>query len=558
MDYREKFTAWKNSPNVPEQVKFELNELEGDDEQLRQRFSRDIQFGTAGLRGLLGAGTSRMNLCTVGWITTGIAKYMLRSRLEAKGVVIGRDTRLYSRDFAEYAARIFAANGVRVYLFDNVRPTAEVSFAVRAFGAAFGVNITASHNPKEYNGYKVYGPDGVQITQKMADSITQAAGEDMLIRVQECDLAAARDVGLVQLIGPQTDGEYLRAVEACAVMPVPKRRAACKIVYTPLYGSGYRLVPEILRRRGVNVILCEPHMLPNGNFPGADPPNPDRLEAYGPALKLAETHGADAIIATDPDADRLGVVVRRAGKYTPLTGNQIGALLLEHVLRKRAEAGKLPATGFAVKSVVSTGIAAAICEKYGVRLEQTLVGFKYIGEKIGLLEDGGDGVFLFGFEESSGFLGGSYTRDKDAVYGAMQFAEVVLDCKNAGISVSDRLDALYEEFGYYRETTVDLALDASVGIERMNAAFDRLRAAAPARIGGMDVVAFTDYMQGVGDLPKTNMLACDLRGGTRLILRPSGTEPKVKIYVLYKSETKDDAAGRIESLVAAAKELIGL
>ena len=558
MDYKEKYEAWRNSPHVPETVKFELNELAGDDRELRLRFAQDLKFGTAGLRGLLGAGTNRMNLCTVGWITAGIAKYMLQNRLDRRGVVIGRDSRLYSRDFAEYAARVFAGLGVRVYLFDDIRPTAEVSFAVRTFGAAFGVNVTASHNPKDYNGYKVYGADGVQITEEMAAKITESAGGDMIAPVCLCDLAPAMDVGLVELIGPELDEAYLRAVEACAVMPAPRGKNACKSVYTPLYGSGYKLVPEILRRRGVNVVTCAQHMRPNGNFPGANPPNPEELRAFGPALALAEAEGADVVLGTDPDADRLGAVIRQGGAFTPLTGNQIGVLLLEHILRKKSEAGRLPAKGFAVKSVVSTGLAQPICDKYGVRLEQVPVGFKYTGEKIGLLEDGGDETFLFGFEESSGFLGGSYTRDKDAVYGAMQFAELALDCKNQGITVLDRLDALYAEFGYYTEKTFGLSLDPAEGAARLKQAMDGLRACPPKQIGGCAVERVTDYMSGVDGLPKSDVLAFRLAGGTRLILRPSGTEPKVKIYVLYQAQTKADAAARIEALAAAAKELIGL
>lgn len=558
MDYREKYEAWRSAPHVPEQVKFELDELADDDRELRLRFAQDLQFGTAGLRGLLGAGTNRMNLCTVGWITSGIAKYMLHNKLDGRGVVIGRDSRLYSRDFAEYAARIFAANGVRVYLFDDIRPTAEVSFAVRTLGAAFGVNVTASHNPKEYNGYKVYGADGVQITEAMAADITRFSGDDMLAPVRLCDFSAAVDVGLIELVGAQMDESYLRAVEACAVMPAPRRKDACKIVYTPLYGSGYKLVPEILRRRGAAVVTCAPHMRPNGNFPGANPPNPEELSAFGPALALAKSEGADVVLGTDPDADRLGVVIRQGDTFTSLTGNQIGALLLEHILRKKSESGQLPAKGFVVKSVVSTGIAQPICDKYGVRLEQVLVGFKYTGEKIGLLEDGGDETFLFGFEESSGFLGGSYTRDKDAVYGAMQFAEVALDCKNQGISVLDRLDALYAEFGYYTEKTIGLSLDPQTGAQSLKHALDGLRAAPPSEIGGLTLESVTDYMTGVDGLPKSNVLSFQLSGGTRLILRPSGTEPKVKIYILYKARTKADAADRIETLAAAAKGLIGL
>lgn len=336
----------------------------------------------------------------------------------------------------------------------------------------------------------------------MAAKITESAGGDMIAPVCLCDLAPAMDVGLVELIGPELDEAYLRAVEACAVMPAPRGKNACKIVYTPLYGSGYKLVPEILRRRGVNVVTCAQHMRPNGNFPGANPPNPEELRAFGPALALAEAEGADVVLGTDPDADRLGAVIRQGGAFTPLTGNQIGVLLLEHILRKKSEAGRLPAKGFAVKSVVSTGLAQPICDKYGVRLEQVPVGFKYTGEKIGLLEDGGDETFLFGFEESSGFLGGSYTRDKDAVYGAMQFAELALDCKNQGITVLDRLDALYAEFGYYTEKTFGLSLDPAEGAARLKQAMDGLRACPPKQIGGCAVERVTDYMSGVDGLPE--------------------------------------------------------
>lgn len=555
MNYLKKYEKWLASESVSDELKKELHAIKNDDTAIQLRFSSDLEFGTAGLRGTLGAGSGCMNLVTVGWISAGLAKVVIGQGKAEQGIVVGRDSRLMSKEFAEYAACIFAAHGVKVYLFDDIRPTAEVSYAVMKFGAAAGVNITASHNPKEYNGYKVYGADGAQLAPDMAADVVIKAGTDMLVTVPSMNLDQAIAQKKIILIGEEVDREYLSNIAQCSV----ENQAACddfKIIYTPIHGSGYRMVPRLLRERGCNFSVCEEQMTPDGHFPTADPPNPERKEAFALAVNQAKREQAQLVLGTDPDADRLGALVLHKGEYVMLTGNQIGVLLCDYILSVRQKNGSLRKDGFVVKSIVSTNMATAICNAYGIELIDVLTGFKYIGQQIDRLEDKGGRKFFFGFEESYGYLGGSYARDKDAVYAAMMMTDMALHYYKQGLDLIDVLDNLYQKYGYYSEKTIGLSLDPLTGREKLNTRMAELSKQPPATIGGLFVENTLDFNCGIGDLPKADILAFDLAGGTRIYIRPSGTEPKVKLYVMARAATKTEVNHLISVLAEEVQKLV--
>ena len=556
MNYLEKYQCWMNSSVVPNELKKELESIAEDDKAKQLRFAKDLEFGTAGLRGVLGAGSGCMNLVTVGWISAGLAQVVIGQGKREKGIVVGRDSRLMSKEFAEHAACIFAAYGVKVYLFDDIRPTAEVSFAVMKFGAAAGVNITASHNPKEYNGYKVYGADGAQLAPDMAQDVVDKAGKDMLVPIKTMDLAEAIAQGLVVMIGDDIDREYLDRISESAVEILP----SCdefKIIYTPIHGSGYHLVPRLLRERGRNFSVCEEQMEPNGNFPTADPPNPERQEAFALAIEQAKRENAQLVLGTDPDADRLGALVRHNDEFIMLTGNQIGVLLCDYILSARKEAGTLRPDGFVVKSIVSTNMVSPICEEYGIELIDVLTGFKYIGQQVDLLEDKGGRKFFFGFEESYGYLGASYARDKDAVYASMMVSDMALHYYKQGKDLIDVLEGLYAKHGYYGEKTIGLSLDPLTGKEKLNKRMNELLHQPPQTIGGLVVENVLDYSNGLNGLPKADILAFDLIGGTRVYIRPSGTEPKVKLYVMARAQSRGELDDLIKRLSEEVQILVG-
>lgn len=555
MNYMEKCKLWLESPYIDDMSRWEIEGLKNDDAQLQLRFEKDIEFGTAGLRGICGAGSKCMNYTTVGWITQGISNLINDQHAADRGVVIGRDSRLMSKEFAIYSARVFAANGIKVYLFDDIRPTAQVSFAVLYLNAVAGINITASHNPKQYNGYKTYWSDGAQISPALAQKVVEAAGDNMLVPVNICDFDAARDIGLIELIGGEIDALYLDKIAACAV-----EKADChkdyKIIYTPLFGSGYKLLPKLFEQRGMKLTVIDEQTKPNGNFPGANPPNPERREVFELAVSAAKKQGAQLILGTDPDADRLGALVSDGDDYRMLTGNQIGALLCNYILSTKAQAGTLPKKGFVVKSLVSTNLAGEICKKYGIEIYDVLTGFKFIGEKIDELETKGDSKFLFGFEESYGYLGGSYARDKDALYGAMVFADMAIHYFYKGKSVIDVLNELYDEHGYFSEKTIGLDLNPIDGMEQLEEKMEQLRKTSPVEIGGMAVEEITDYQQGIGGLPPSNVLVFLLAGGSKVVIRPSGTEPKVKLYVMCRAADKASADEIVPVLSQAVQVLV--
>ncbi len=556
MNYSQKYQLWMSSPLVNDELKNELRAIADDDQAIRLRFSTDLEFGTAGLRGTLGAGSGCMNLVTVGWISAGLAKVVIDQGKADKGIIVGRDSRRMSKEFAEYAAGVFAAYGVKVYLFDDIRPTAEVSFAVMKFGAAAGVNITASHNPKEYNGYKVYGADGAQLAPDMAKDVVIKAGNDMLAPILTMDVAQAIAQGKIVMIGEEVDSEYLARIAESAVENLESDEDF-KMIYTPIHGSGYRLVPRLLRERGRNFSVCEEQMQPTGNFPTADPPNPERREAFALAVAQAKREHAQLVLGTDPDADRLGALVLHNGEFIMLTGNQIGVLLCDYILSARKENGTLREDGFVVKSIVSTNMAQPICQEYGIELIDVLTGFKYIGQQVDMLEDKGGRKFFFGFEESYGYLGASYARDKDAVYASMMVSDMALHYHKQGLDLIDVLEKLYQKHGYYSEKTIGLSLDPLTGKEKLGKRMQELIQQPPKAIGGLAVEQVLDYNQGVGNLPKADILAFDLAGGTRIYIRPSGTEPKVKLYVMARAQSQDEITTLVEQLGQEVQALVG-
>ena len=552
MNYLEKYHAWLSSPLMPDELVKELKSIKDDEDEKKLRFGKDLDFGTAGLRGTLGAGSNNMNVITVGWITQGLANMLISRRLTSKGVVIGRDSRICSDVFATLTACIFAANGIKVYLFDDIRPTSEISFAVRKLNAAIGINITASHNPKKYNGYKVYFADGAQISPEIAKEVVSFAGENLLCNRNICDFNKACEQGMIEMIGENIDAEFLARIED-SLGNAEEYNKNLKVVYTPLYGSGYKLVPRLLEKRGFKAQYVAEQMTPNGNFPTCDPPNPERKASYDLALIKAKEIGADIILATDPDADRVGALVLHKGEYTLLTGNQIGALLCRYRLENMDFGGKTP---FVVKSLVSTDLVKPLCEKYGAKLMNVLTGFKYIGEKIGKYESDDTMVFALGFEESYGYLGAGYARDKDAVFAANCIAQLAAFCKSNGKTCIDYLNEMYEQYGCYIEKTQGLDLDPLTGMETLSKKLDELRISAPKEIAGEKVVGFLDYLKGVEDLPKSNILEFVFENGSKIIIRPSGTEPKVKVYALCVGKDTEEANAMCEKLSKAAKALI--
>ena len=570
----EEYQRWLTSEQVDTETKEELKALQNDPKELQYRFYKMLDFGTAGLRGVMGAGLNMMNIYTVRYATQGLADLILGCGGQDRGVAIAYDSRHRSKEFAKEAACTLAANGIRVYLFDELRPTPELSFAIRETGSIAGINVTASHNPKEYNGYKVYWEDGAQLPPDHAAQISGRLAEIDLFRdVKTCTLEEAVEKNLVTVLSREMDEKYLEnvlaqsvgreAVEACA--------AGFKVVYTPFHGAGYRLVPEALRRLGLREILTVPQQMElDGAFPTVKNPNPEEKEGFRLAIALAKEAGCDLIIGTDPDADRVGIVVRdTAGEYRTMSGNQVGVLLLDYLIRRGRESGKLPQNAAAIKSIVSTDMAKAVCERQGVTLLNVLTGFKYIGEKIKEFEQTGEHTFLFGFEESYGYLAGTYARDKDAVVASMLIAEMACWYRLKRMSLYDAMQALYREYGWYDEQVVSVAMSGLSGLERIREAGERLRRNPPSELGGLAVSRIRDYLggsvldcstgaQSPTGLPRSDVLFYELEDGSSLVVRPSGTEPKIKLYVLVKADSEGACAQKKERLAQAGKALLAL
>lgn len=572
MNYKDEYLKWMNSPVVDEDTKAELKAIENDEDQLKLRFSGMMSFGTAGLREVMRAGLNGMNIYTVRYATQGLAD-LINSCGEdvGGGVTISYDSRHNSCEYARQSAAVLAANGIHVNIFDELRPTPELSFALRYTGSIAGINITASHNTKEYNGYKVYWSDGAQLPPEHAAQVSASMERnDIFDDVKTMDFEEGVEKGLITLIGSEIDEKYLEKVMEQSVGAGYVEQAAgdFTIIYTPFHGTGYKLVPEVLKRLGMKHVLTVPEqMVIDGDFPTVKSPNPEYIEGFAKAIEMARENDVDLIIGTDPDGDRCGVVVRNGDDYETLTGNQIGVLLLDYLITARREQGTLAPNSAAVKSIVSTTMANAICKANGIKLFETLTGFKYIGEKIKEFLETGQYTFLFGFEESNGYLAGTYARDKDAVVASMLIAEMGCMYRTKGISLYQGIQALYEKYGFFKEGVTSASFSGLEAKAKMNSIMEGLRNDPPEKLG-LKVERIRDYSTGkilnmkdgsTGEtgLPESNVLFYDLEGGCSLIIRPSGTEPKIKLYVMTRGQSEKEAQELYDLVKAAGMEKLG-
>ena len=572
MDYRKEYEKWLREPTVTDAEKEELRSIAGDEKEIVFRFSRSLSFGTAGLRGTMKPGLNAMNVHTVAHATQGLANLILNEKREKDGVVIAYDSRNNSRLFAETAAAVLAANGIRVYLFESLRPTPELSFAVRELRCVAGINVTASHNPKQYNGYKVYWSDGGQLPPEHADAVAAAVAKlDIFKDVRKMPVEQGIAEGLVTMVGKEIDEKYLAAVLAQAINPQAVQAVAgdLKIVYTPLHGAGYRMVPEVLRRIGLkHLYYVEEQMIPDGNFPTLVKPNPEYPAAFALGIEVANREGCDLIIATDPDADRVGVMTRtKSGAFRTITGNQMGALLADYIITAYKKTGTMPPEPYMVKTIVTTEMAARICAENNIKLYNVLTGFKFIGEVIKQKEEAGHGTFLFGFEESYGYLKGTYARDKDSVVAAMLITEMTAYYHAAGMTLSDALEDLYRRYGFFFEVTGEVYMEGYDGAERIAALMNDLRQNPPKEFLGSPVTTVGDYLkQTISEgkttkptgLPRSNVLSFRMANGDQIIARPSGTEPKVKFYYLLQGENEAQAKEKFAAYEAYFNRLAGV
>jgi len=571
MTIRENYEKWLKDFADDQETVQELKSIANDEKEIEDRFYTELSFGTAGMRGVLGAGMNRMNKYNVRRATKGLAGFLKERPEEAKrGVVIAYDSRRFSAEFAKETALVLCAEGVKAYLFDALRPVPILSYAVRHLGAIAGIVITASHNPPEYNGYKVYGEDGAQVAPEVAAGITKWIRQTEYTDCRLADEAEAKGSGLLQIIGnAEVDDDYIAAIKTLMIRPelIAKEGAKLNIVYTPLHGSGNVPVRRLLGEIGLtNLAVVKEQEMPDPNFSTIKVPNPEDPGAYDLAFKKAAEVGASVIFATDPDCDRLGVAVKDGGgEWHLLTGNQIGCVLLHYILSSLDKAGKLPKDGAAVKSIVSTSLANRICERYGVAMFETLTGFKFIGEKIQQFMDKGDHTFLFGFEESYGFLSSTFVRDKDGVNASLLISEVACACMAEGITLYDRVQQIFKEYGYFVEKVVSTTLPGKDGLTRMKEIMAGLRANPPREIAGLKVTAVRDYLKGVRTangkeeptgLPTSDVLYFELEGGCWVCVRPSGTEPKIKLYVNTNDKTQDAANALNDRLCEASKALM--
>ena len=572
-NYMEEYQRWLDSPALSEEEWGELNAIREDEKEIRERFFAPLEFGTAGLRGTMKTGLHNMNIHIIRHATQAFADVICAEGEAAmkKGIVIAHDCRLNGRQFAEEAAAVMAANGIYVRIFDELRPTPELSFAVRYYGATAGLNVTASHNPKEYNGYKVYWSDGAQLPPQHADHIAQRMAEtDLFTCYKTCDYKEAVKNGAIAVIGEETDEAFLGEVMKQAINPGAVAAVAdeFRIVYTPFHGCGYELVPEALKRLGMKHVFPVPEqMVIDGNFPTVVSPNPENPEGFYLAVALAKKVDSDLIIGTDPDSDRVGTMVRNAdGEYVTITGNQMGVLLLDYIIQARKTAGSMPPSPGTMCSLVSTPMARTVAEKNGVHFEDTFTGFKFMAERVATWEAANSYQYIFAFEESYGYMVGDYVRDKDAVTISMLIAEMAAWYHAKGMTLLDALNALYEKYGWYMEKTLNLVMPGVDGLEKMRALMKDLRENPPQNIGGEEVIRLRDYLDGtinvmgLGKVDKTpyfgsNVLFFELADGSIFIVRPSGTEPKIKVYILVRGENREACDGKIERCVQFAEKL---
>ena len=573
MDYREIYEQWLANPYFDEATKEELKGISEDENEIKERFYMDLEFGTAGLRGIIGAGTNRMNIYVVRRATQGLANYIAKVDKKAQGVAIAYDSRHMSPEFAEEAALCLAANGIKAYIFESLRPTPELSFAVRHLGCVAGINVTASHNPPEYNGYKVYWEDGAQITPPHDSGIM---GEVKSISdwntVKTMDKAEAEKAGLFQVIGKEVDDAYMAELKKQVIHmdAIEKEGKNLKIVYTPLHGTGNIPARRILKELGFeNVYVVKEQELPDGDFPTVSYPNPEAAEAFELGLKLAKEVDADLVLATDPDADRLGVRVKdKNGEYHDLTGNMSGCLLANYELSQRkAVNGSLPEDGALIKTIVTTNLADAIAKGYGVNLIEVLTGFKFIGQQILGFENSGKGSYLFGFEESYGCLIGTYARDKDAIVATMALCEAAAYYKTQGKTLWDAMIEMYEQFGYYKDAIQSVTMKGIEGLQKIQEIMNSLRQNPPAEFAGHKVTAVRDYKADTitdvatgavkpTGLPNSNVLYYELTDDAWVCVRPSGTEPKVKFYYGVKGTSLADADEKSDIMGKAVLEMV--
>lgn len=571
-NYQAEFEKWLNSATLTDAERAELAAIASDEEAKELRFGAPMDFGTAGLRSTMYMGIGCMNIYTVAQTTRGIAALVKAEGGESRGVAIAYDSRNNSRAFAEVCARVLAGAGIKVYIFDDLRPTPELSYAVRATGALAGINITASHNPKEYNGYKAYWEDGAQLAPEHAAVVSaERAKFDCLDMSGLANFDAAVADGRITVLGAEFDEKYIAAVLATAIDTDAVRDVAdsLKVVYTPLHGAGRKLVPEVFRRIGLkHLYLVDSQMTADGNFPTVKKPNPEYPDVFEDGIAIADRVGSDLVIATDPDSDRVGVMTRTPdGSFATITGNQMGALLLDYVISRRRSLGKLAPNAYCVKSIVSTDMAYKIAQSNGVKLHDVLTGFKFIGEVIKNYEKNGDEAgFVLGFEESYGYLLGTYARDKDAVEAAMMILEMTAYYKKKSMTLSDALSALYEKYGLYSEKVIDIYMEGLDGIEKRKRVMQSLRDNTPTELGGVAVATAGDYKRGTvvtladgseqpTGQPTSDVLYYTLANEDKIIVRPSGTEPKIKIYILAHGQDSVSLGQKCEKYAADARRM---
>ena len=573
MTYMEEYQKWLHSPYLSAEEKEELRSISGDEKEIESRFFALLEFGTAGLRGVMATGLNRMNIHVIRHATQAFAEVILAEGPEraGRGVAVCFDCRNHSAEFAREASCVMAGNGIPVRLFDSLRPTPELSFAVREYGCIAGINVTASHNPKEYNGYKVYWEDGAQLPPHHADAIAaKMASLDVFESIRRMDFDEAASKGLISLMGEETDEKFLANVMAQVNdrESVAKVADTFKMIYTPFHGTGYKLIPEALRRLGMKHVICVPEqMVIDGNFPTVVSPNPENPEGFYLAVDLAKKNGADFILGSDPDADRVGIMVKnRDGDYVTISGNQTGVLLLDYLIGAKKRAGTLPANAVALKTIVTTEMARKVAEKNGVACFDAFTGFKFMAEKKNALESSGEGKVIFSYEESYGYMLGDYVRDKDAVTASLVLTEMAAWYACRGMTLYDALMELFEKYGWYGEKTVNLVMPGLDGLEKMKDLMAGLRQAPPAALSGVSVAAWKDYKDGsvrypdgrtaAMELSGSNVLRYEMADGTSVLVRPSGTEPKVKVYILANGASRaecDEKVAKYESWAQALK-----
>ena len=573
MNYLEEYKKWCENEIFDEETKKELLSIKDNEEEIKDRFYKELEFGTAGLRGVIGMGTNRMNKYTVGKATQGLANFIKKKGLQKNGVVISFDSRHMSPEFSKLTALILNANGIKTYIMDKLRPVPELSFAVRELNATAGIMITASHNPPKYNGYKVYWDDGAQIVTPIDKEIIEEVRKIKdFSEIKNISEEESRKKGLYNVIGKEIDDRYIEELKKCVLNPdiIKEQGEKLKIVYTPLHGAGNEMVQRILKELGFkNVYVVPEQEMPDGDFPTVSYPNPEDPKAFKLALELAKKEDADVVLATDPDSDRLGIYAKdiKTGEYINYTGNMSALLIAEYEISQKQEKGILPKNGMIIKTVVSTNLTDAVAQEYGLQLVEVLTGFKYIGEVIRKSEESKDKQYVFGFEESYGCLIGTYARDKDGVGAVMALCEAAAYYKSKGLTLWDQMINIYEKYGYYREGQVSIVLEGAEGAEKIKDMMTSMREKTIEKIGDYKVLKFRDYDRNIirdietGEavetgLPKSNVLYYELENNSWCCVRPSGTEPKIKLYMGVKSTSMDDANRKLEKLKCDMENLV--